>query len=150
MDEVCLDLIHFDISLLFSSGSLISSPFYSLNPNHLGLMHALKKWGVTLVSPKTSRNSSASFSARRMKLGKIIPRRPLGLSASLLSWRWRSLIERSSGLSSLPLTPGLLVSSLPQSDVSSCSSDFFSDLLLQSWSRRSRPSTPQPPPQPAR
>ena len=27
--------------------TLISSPFYSLNPNHVGLVHALKKWGVT-------------------------------------------------------------------------------------------------------
>ena len=42
------NLIESHFPSFFSSVSLVSSPFCSLNPNHLGLIHALKMWAVTL------------------------------------------------------------------------------------------------------
>ena len=101
------------------------------------------RWVPSLVPMKAPWNTSANSFERRMRPGRITPRRPSGPSVSPQNWRRHKPTGPSSGPNSPPLTPGLLVSRPFRSIAFSCFSDSFSDILLQSWSRRFRPSTPQ-------
>ena len=103
-----------------------------------------------LVFPRAPRSKFASSFARRTKLGRIIPKRLSGLSTLPPNWRRCNLIGQSSRPSSPPPTLGSLVSCPFRSIALSYFSDSFSDILFQSWSRRSKPSMSQPPPRPGR
>ena len=103
-----------------------------------------------LVFPSATRSTFASSFARRRKLGRIIPRRPSGLNSLPPNWRRRNPIGQPSRPSSSPPTPGSLVSCPFRIIAPPCFSDSFSNILLQSWNRRSKPSMPQQPPPPSR
>jgi len=82
-----------------------------------------------LVFLRAPRSTFASSFARRMKLGKTIPRRPTGLNVLPTNWRRRSPIGQFSRPSSLPPTPGLPVSRSSQSIAFPCFSDSLPDVL---------------------
>ena len=71
----------------------------------------------SLVPMKAPWNTSANSFERRMRPGRITPRRPSGLSVSPPNWRRHKPTGPSSGPNSPPLTPGLLVSRFFQSIV---------------------------------
>ena len=128
--------------------SLISLPLFCKVTMPL-LVPPTRRDLLLLVFLREPRSSFASSFVRRMKLGRITPRRQLGLSSLPPNWRRRNPIGQSSRPSSPPPTPGSLVSCPFRSIALSYFSDSFSDILLQSWSHRFKPSTPQQPPPPS-
>ena len=75
------------------------------------------RWVPSLVPMKAPWNTSTNFFERRMRPGRITPRRPSGPSVSPPNWRRHKPTGPSSGPNSPPLTPGLLVSRFFQSIV---------------------------------
>jgi len=95
----------------------------------------VRRGPLSLVSPRAPWSSSASFFARKTKLGRTIPRRPSGPSTSPPNWRRHKPTGPSSGPNSPLPTPGSPVGYFIFRIVplfSNSSSDFFISLVLES------------------
>ena len=127
---------------MFNFHSLISLPLFCV-VTMLLLVPPTPRVPLSSMPQRASRSLFSSFFVRRMKLGKITPKRPSGLSASPPNWRRRNPTGQSSGLNSPPQTPGSPVSYLSHASLPFFQIFTSDSLLFQSWSRRSRPFTPQ-------